>query len=145
MGEDYAKVYRRVVLERRRWEPVRPLSIQRDGAVVTVRFSVPSPPLVLDDEAVSNPGDFGFEVADGNARLRIVDVEVTGPDLVRITLSAAPTSENRRLRYAFRGRAGAPAGPTSGPRGNLRDSDATPSRIGEPLFNWCVHFDEPIP
>jgi len=28
---------------------------------------------------------------------------------------------------------------------NLRDSDATPSRHGYPLFNWAVHFDEPVP
>ena len=36
-------------------------------------------------------------------------------------------------------------GPQHGPRGNLRDSDATPSRLGKKLYNWGVHFDEPVP
>ena len=48
-------------------------------------------------------------------------------------------------RYAFTGVAGATGGPTTGARGNLRDSDATPSRNGSPLWNWAVHFDAPIP
>ena len=50
-----------------------------------------------------------------------------------------------RIRYAHTGGVGQPAGPTTGARGNLRDSDATPSRHGYPLFNWAVHFDEPVP
>ena len=50
-----------------------------------------------------------------------------------------------RLRYAFTGTSGALGGPTTGPRGNLRDSDATPSRFGYPLHNWCIHFDRPVP
>lgn len=70
---------------------------------------------------------------------------VTAPDTVQITLASAPTGTNRRLRYAFTAAALVNAGPTTGPRGNLRDSDTTPSRHGYALFNWCVHFDEPLP
>ena len=33
----------------------------------------------------------------------------------------------------------------TGARGNLHDSDKTPSRYGNDLFNWCVHFDEAVP
>ena len=39
-GEDYAKAYRRVVLEGKTWEPLRPKSITRTGAVVTVEMHV---------------------------------------------------------------------------------------------------------
>ena len=73
-------------------------------------------------------------------------VELTGPETVTITLSREPTpSAARRLRYAFSGKPKALGGPTTGPRGNLRDSDATPSRHGYPLYNWAVHFEEPVP
>ena len=44
----------------------------------------------------------------------------------------------------LRGTAGAAGGPVTGARGNLRDSDATKSRHDYPLYNWCVHFDEPV-
>lgn len=145
MGEDYAKAYRRIVLEGERWEPVRPLTVTRDGAVLTVKFAVPAPPLVLDTTLVKDPGSFGFEVFEVGAQpTTITKVEITGPDTVTITLSKAPGA-NARLRYAFRGVSGAVAGPQTGARGNLRDSDATPSRNGNKLYNWCVHFDEPMP
>ena len=146
MGEDYAKAYRRIVLEGRRWDPVRPLSIARAGAVITVKFVVPAPPLVLDEVLVSNPGRFGFEIAQvGAPPPAIASVAVTAPDTVTITLAAEPTGSQRRLRYAFPAPAQASAGPTTGARGNLRDSDATPSRHGYSLYNWCVHFDEALP
>jgi hypothetical protein len=63
---------------------------------------------------------------------------------VEITLASAPTGANSRLRYAYTGTLGNDAGPTSGPRGNLRDSDATESPSGRTLYNWCVHFDNPV-
>jgi hypothetical protein len=146
MGEDHAKVYRRVVLEGRAWEPLRPLAIMRAGVVVTVKFAVPEPPLVLDETLVTNPGAFGFEISQADRRPpSITNVAVSGPDTITITLSAEPEGSDRRLRYAFSAPLGAAAGPTTGARGNLRDSDATVSRHGYPLHNWCVHFDEALP
>lgn len=146
MGEDYAKAYRRVVLEGRAWEPVRPRAVTRTGATITIAFYVPSPPLVLDTTTVSDPGSYGFEyVDDSRATPRIASVAVTGPDTVTIDLAAEPTGGHRRVRYAFTGAPGAHAGPTTGPRGNLRDSDATASLSGDALYDWCVHFDEPVP
>jgi hypothetical protein len=145
MGEDYAKAYRRVVLEGQRWEPLRPISVTRDGAVVTVKLTVPTPPIVLDTNLVTDPGNFGFEYTDSSASSpTIAKVEVTAPDTVVITLSAVPTGDDRRLRYAFTGTRGARSGPRTGARGNLRDSDATRSRTGQHLYNWCIHFDEPL-
>jgi len=142
MGEDYAKAYRRVVLEGKVWEPVRPKTITRLGAVVTVKMHVPAPPLVIDTTLVTDPGHNGFEWADdgGPSTPTITKVAVTAPDTVEITLSATPTAGNKRLRYAYTGVPNARAGATSGARGNLRDSDATPSRGGYKLYNWAVHF-----
>ena len=146
MGEYYARAYRRVVVERGTWEPLRPKSVTRAGPVVTVRFLVPAPPLVLDTTHASDPGNMGFEYADdGPSTPTITGVALTGADTVAITLSAEPTGANRRIRYAYTGIRGAPAGLQTGARGNLRDSDATPSRNGYALFDWCVHFDEAVP
>lgn len=146
MGEYYAKVYTRVVLERRTWEPVRPAVVTLQGNVITAVFHVPSPPLVLDTTRVSDPGNYGFEYTDTSAAPpSIVDVTVASPTVVRITLSAAPqVGATKHLRYAHTGTQGAPAGPTTGPRGNLRDSDATPSRHNYELFNWALHFEHEV-
>lgn len=147
MGEDYAKAYKRVVIDRQPWEPLRPLSVTREGAVITIKFIVPAPPVVLDTTLVSDPGHFGFEYFDsaGTSTPVITSVEVTDPDTVRITLDREPTAENRRVRYAYTAARHLKAGPTTGPRGNLRDSDSTRSRSNKRLFNWCIHFDEAVP
>lgn len=142
MGEDYAKAYRRVVVEGRTWEPLRPKTITRTGAVVTVTFHVPTPPLVFDTTRVSDPGDYGFRFVD-DQKTRITQVVLSGPDTVTITLSGEP-GRATRLQYASIGVPNTPAGPRTGPRGNLRDSDATVSASGNELFAWCVHFDVPV-
>lgn len=146
MGEDYAKAYRRVIVEKGTWEPLRPIAVERDGAVITVRFAVPSPPLAFDTTLVSDPGNHGFEYTDAAASSPVIKkVELAGDDAVKITLDREPTAGERRVRYAFTGVKGQRSGPETGARGNLRDSDATKSRHGFALYNWCVHFEEPVP
>jgi hypothetical protein len=146
MGEDYAKVYRHVILEGKTWEPLRPKAITRDGDTIEIVFFVPSPPLVLDTKLVKDPGSYGFTYGDDSPKPpHVVSVTIAGDDRVRIRLSAEPTGANRRLRYAMFGTSGNSAGPWLGARGNLRDSDATVSRYGFPLYDWCVHFDEAVP
>ena len=146
MGEYYAKVYRHVILEGKTWEPVRPSSASLAGDTITVTFHVPVPPLVFDATLVSNPGNYGFEYTDdaGAGTPTIQQVTLDGTTAVKIKLSAAPTGQNRRVRYAFTGTGGAKAGATTGPRGNLRDSDATPSLHGYKLYNWGVHFEKSL-
>jgi hypothetical protein len=146
MGEYYAKAYRRAVLEGHAWRPLAPISISRDGAVITVAFYVPAPPLVLDTTLVSDPGSYGFEYFDDSgAPPAITAVALASDETLTVTLQSVPTGGAQRLRYAFTGIPGAAAGATTGPRGNLRDSDGTVSPHGYPLYNWCVHFDKPIP
>src|SRR5262249_9079295 len=132
-----------VVVDGGTWTPLKPKTITRAGAVITVTFDVPTPPLVMDTALVSNPGNFGFEYTDSSASPPTINsVQVTGPTTVQITLSATPAGANQRLRYAYSGVPGNPGGPTTGPRGNLRDSDAEASLYGNTLYNWCVHFDK---
>lgn len=145
LGEMHAKVFEHVLVQGQPWRPVSPRAITRDGAEIDVQMWVPVPPLVLDDVQVSDPGSYGFGFSDGSgAPPSIVSVEVVGEDSVRITLSDVPVGDDQRLRYAMNGIVGQPGGPTTGARGNLRDSDSTASRHGYSLFNWCVHFDEPV-
>ena len=95
---------------------------------------------------MTDPGNRGFEFTEsGEEPPAITSVDLAGPDSVTITLDHAPAGTDQRIRYAFTGTPGAYGGPTTGVRGNLRDSDATPSLGGYPLYNWCVTFDEPVP
>ncbi|WP_096326773.1 MXAN_6577-like cysteine-rich protein [Nannocystis exedens] len=145
LGEYYAKVYRAVLIDGLPWRPLAPRAITRAGDLVTLEFDVPAPPLVLDETLVTNPGNYGFEFTDSSgAPPAITAVALTGPTTVQLTLAAEPVGGNQRVRYAATGTPGVWAGPTTGARGNLRDSDATVSRHGYSLHNWAVHFDEPV-
>ena len=146
LGEYIAKVYAKVVLGGQKWEPVRPKSITRNGAVITIEYFVPAPPLVIDTTRVTDPGNLGFKVLKDGTPLGISNVAVVAPDKVQITLSAAPAPGNLVLRYAMQKiDPNKCIGPTNGARGNIRDSDTTPSRHGYPLFNWAVQMAEPVP
>jgi hypothetical protein len=145
MGEYYARAYRKVVLEGSPWTPLRPTNATRVGAEITVSFAVPSPPLVLDEIAVRDPGSYGFEFFDDSgAPPGIAAVALVAADQVKITLAAVPVGNGGRVRYAYTGVQWAAAGPLTGPRGNLRDSEPAISPSGNPLHNWCVHFDLPV-
>lgn len=146
LGEYYGKAYARTFLEGQPWRPLAPSQATRAGATVTIDFEVPAPPLVLDTVAVKDPGNFGFEFVDGGPNPpAIAAVELTGPSQVTLTLAAEPTGPTPTVRYAYTGVPGAVAGTTTGPRGNLRDSDATTSLYGYPLFNWAIHFEIAAP
>jgi hypothetical protein len=146
LGEYYAKAYVGTVVQGTPWVPLSPSTVARAGNVITVDFHVPAPPLAFDTSAVSNPGNYGFEYTDASGSPpSIQSVALTGPTTVAITLSATPTGANKRVRYAYTGSPGQPAGPFTGARGNLRDSDATPSLNGSSLYNWCVHFERSVP
>lgn len=147
LGEYFAKVYARVVFEGKPWEPVRPREITRAGAIYTVKFHVPKPPLVVDTASIAAAANLGFSYTDasGAGAPTITNVAITAADTVQITLSAAPTAGGRRLRYAMNQTPRTCIGHPQGARGNLHDSDDTPSRSGYPLVNWAVHFDVAAP
>lgn len=146
LGEYYGKALYKIVAERKGWQPLRPIHVSRSAAVITAVFHVPVGVLEIDTTNVSNPGDYGFEytdAGDGNS-VTISSVAITGPNVVQVTLSGTPTGTAQKLRYAYTGTAAAGGGPTTGPRGNLRDQDTTASLHGHQLYNWCVIFDEAI-
>lgn len=129
LGEDFAKAYD-ALIRNGSWEPVRPRSVSRAGAVITIQFHVPEPPLVFDTVRVAATTNQGFEWSGGGET--ITNVAITANDTVQITLSATP-APGGRVKYAQ----------ASTMRGNLRDSDATVGNYD--LFNWCLHFNEVAP
>ncbi len=147
LGEYFAKAYASTVLGGKPWQPVRPMSVTRAGAVITVTFNVPVPPLVIDTTRVLDPGKYGFTYHDeSGAPPAITTVALAGPDTVRVTLASAPVGPGRKLRYALNAAVpNACPGPTQGARGNLRDSDTTPSEYGYDLHNWSVAFEKDVP
>ena len=159
LGAYFAKAYERVVVEGKKWEPTRPLSVTRAGAVITVKYVVPVPPLVIDTARVDATSTsftvqpvYGFIYRDSTMSAAITNVAVTAPDTVTITLSATPTGANGILRYAYEAQsANACPGPTNGARGNIRDSDPTlayhTDADGNPyeLFNWSVAYQVAVP
>lgn len=158
LGEYIARAYSKWVFEGVKWQPTGPQSVSINGAVVTVKYHVPAPPLVLDTVNVAAIANYGFrylvggssKVASGTP-VPIQSVAVTAPDTITITLQQAPVGANQRLEYANyydfnnTGRPGCP-GKTTGIRGNVRDSDTTTSVTGGlPLYNWGVSFELPVP
>ena len=144
LGEYFGKAYARTFVEGRRWEPLGPSKITHAGNVVTAKFLVPVPPLVIDTARVLDPGNYGFESVDAaGAPIAITNVTLSGSTEVAITLASSPTPGSK-LRYAYRHVAHSCAGSQAGARGNLRDSDMTPSNYGYELFNWGVHFEMAI-
>ena len=48
IGEKYGEVFDIIVNQKRSWKPVGPNKVTRAGAVITIDFDVPNPPLVWD-------------------------------------------------------------------------------------------------
>jgi len=153
----------------------RPNGITREGNVIRIEFVGQVGDLVLDTNLVSNPratifdlqasptytsaliqvGPYGFEYWDTagsgspwQCSTFVTDARVAGTNTVEVILNQAPAGLKRRIRYGYTAlpqSQGGAGGPQGGPRGCLRDSDPASSRLGRPLYNWCVHFDKPCP
>jgi hypothetical protein len=152
LGAYFAKAYQKTVIEGESFEPLRPLSVTRAGHVLTLKFHVPVPPMVIDTTRVVDPGNYGFTYDDSTSSATITSVALVGPDTVTVTLSAPPSGEAKVLRYALNAPVpDACPGPTGGARGNLRDSDTTLAYHTDAdgkayeLHNWAVHFELPVP
>ena len=133
MGEKYGQVYYEKIVRGRDWQPLQPKSATKNGAVITVDFNVPVPPLAWDPNiAAPHQGALtewskgrGFEVKHAGARAVIDAVAIAGSQ-VMITLAANSdgAATGWTVGYAnAQDESGAMAGPTRGRRGQLRDSD----------------------
>jgi lysophospholipase L1-like esterase len=154
LGEKYGQIYYQRVILGNNWQPLQPANIERDGAVITVRYHVPAPPLVW-DASFQTPhqsiGEWklgkGFEVtASGGKRVEIAAVAISG-DAVIITCASDPGS-NARVGYAMIGERARMTSPFAGTFrwGLLRDSDpfeGAVTKTAQP--NYGVAFEMPAP
>jgi hypothetical protein len=131
LGEKYAEVFDRVVNQGVAWKPLQPNKIDRAGAVLTITFDVPDPPLAW-DEHLAKPHQTantawaqgrGFEVTDAaGAPLAISDATISGSTVV-LTLAAAPVGAITVAYAITQDGTGLQGGTALGLHGQLRDSD----------------------
>lgn len=134
--------------------PVYPTATSLSGNVVSITFNVPVQPLVLDEERVTDPGNYGFEYYDSTSSASVSAVTVNANGVsIDITLDATPSGADKAIRYAYTSVSGNIPGITTGPRGCLHDSaeqfsyywnnqDGSP--VSYYLRNYSLTFDESI-
>lgn len=134
LGEYYAKVLE-WLMKGKIWLPLYMKSAIQDASNVIATFHVPVGNLAFDTTIVTNPGNYGFELAGAT----ISGTPIISGDTVIIPKTGTATA----VRYAYTSFGTTPgvpskAGRATGPRGNLRDTDPRISKFdGYPLFNWC--------
>ncbi|MGK4003869.1 dockerin [Sorangium sp. So ce1036] len=147
LGEKYGQIYHERVVVGRDWQPLQPIRVERSGRVITVQFHVPVPPLAWDDEMPAPtawPNGRGFEVRQGDTKIEISSVEISG-DSVKITCAGDLPASGVTVGYAITSN-GAPRPNGFSTWGHLRDSDpfvGTTTRAAQP--NYAVSFEMPVP
>ncbi len=141
-GEQIGKVLSKLP----NWKPLTPKSITRTNQIITVVFNVPTPPLQFDTISVLPTTNYGFEYTDNATNTSIQSLAISSSDTITITLNQIPQTGNERLRYAYTGIPQSYAGKDQigSAKGNVKDSDNTPSLYNNSLNNWLVTFDKPI-
>ncbi len=142
LGSYYAKVKHLVVDKGEDWLGVRPLSCkQTSDTTIELIFNVPSPPLVLDTETVSDPSNYGFYLYNaGDVAIKSVSLDDSLNKITLTTTGSIP--ETATVTYAFDNGTGGKSGPIEGARGCLRDScdELATDGIWQ-LHNWCFAFE----
>lgn len=140
-GAYLGRAVKRVCIDGGDWDPVRPLTVYKQGALIYAKFHLPKGinyPLVLDTGAVAAQANSGFSLVDSaGGALAISSVALAGPNTVRITAAAAVPA-GAKLRYAI-----------ATPLGNLRDSAGSieifnGNGINQAMHNWCAAFEKTI-
>lgn len=146
LGEYYGKVYKQTVIDQKQFVALSPRMLFGIGPFVFARFHVPVAPMQIDTTLVPEQANFGFEYTDSTPNSpKISSVHLLPfANFIVFRLDRLPASNVARLRYAYTASPGAGAGSAGAARGNIHDSDATTSLSGKPLFNWMVHFDDPV-
>jgi len=144
LGEYYAKAYWQHVILGVPWEPLRPTSVSRSGAVITLTYNTGRVGnLVFDTTTVTQlpDGNYGFTYTDnatGSIHVQSVAITDAANGIVQVTLTGNPGAGGGFFSYAAVGTSG--QGPVTGQRGCLRDSDPAVSRTGTPLYNWATNW-----
>lgn len=156
-GQMLGKVFHRVIVERRNWQPLSPRGATVEGREILIDFHVPHPPLVFDQPYLGYQprtiDNRGFTLADELGEVPIGSVDIAADTVVRLSASRDLVG-SPRIRYASHAVGGA---------GELRDSDPTRADAAYqylphegmpreaniaalvdkpyPLHNWSIAFE----
>jgi lysophospholipase L1-like esterase len=154
LGEKYGQVYYERVVLGHNWQPLQPTTVERNGAVFTIHYHVPVPPLVWETEfqpphpsVAEWKSGKGFEVTTSDGvKVAIASAEISG-DAIVITCATNPGA-NARVGYAMVGEKPRMTTPFNGTFrwGLLRDSDPFVGDITKKAQpNYGVAFEMPVP
>lgn len=132
--------YKRVVIDNKPWEPLKPKHHTVIGNAIDLQFNREG--LVFDSEIVPTQLNQGFRVfSTTGTEATITSVTIIKPNRVRI-VCATPPQAGWKVKYGHQLVVGKAT--YNGPGGNLRDSQGDQlvySAINKPMHNWCVIFD----
>lgn len=154
LGEKYGQIYFQRVVLGNNWQPLQPIAVERNGAVITVHYHVPSAPLVW--ETTFQPphqsvdewkAGKGFEVNTASGEKVVIASVVISGDAVVINCASDPGA-NARVGYAMVGEKARMTAPFGGTFrwGLLRDSDPFTGDITKTAQpNYGVAFEMVVP
>lgn len=125
------------------WLPLHIASAVRTGGdiVLTYAGGDAATEIQIDTALVTNPGNYGFEWSQtGGTVVTLSTIAKTGARQITITLTGDPGAPTASaIGYAMSGVPDANGGPTTGPRGNVRDGSADLTSRNAPMHNWACH------
>lgn len=140
LGGYYGLVYKRVVIDKKEWVPLKPVRHSVIGSTLDLLFTKSG--LTFDTDTIALQTDYGFSVVDAAGDpVTISSIALVGSDRVRFTF-AQPVQAGWRVRYGWNSAVN--HGPFTGGAGNLRDNQGNwliYEAINKPMHNWCVLFD----
>lgn len=145
-GANHAIAAKRLIVDKLNWRPINVERIDYSGGKITLHLHVPVPPLVFDEVAVTNPGNYGFSVFDKeNKPVTINSVAIVNGTTIKINING----NVKPGWYIWYGNNGIKTGSIDGARGNLRDSQGEKIKTvinGETYRNdnWSPIFKEII-
>lgn len=146
LGCQFGIAYKRSIIDGKKFIPLKPKKAEVYGNIVYVDFYVPVKPLIFDTTLVAEATNKGFQIIDANSTEKsITSVEIVSPDRVKLVCSSDVASTDH-IVYGNVGDTN--YSPTTGKRGNLRDSQniayKNHNNVNLPCYNWCVVFDKTI-
>lgn len=140
IGQSFGLAYKRVVIDgvNPKWQPLRPVSLRRQGSIGILKVNVFDGYLVRDTDQVVSINNDGFNLYDSTgALLTISSVSIIDRDTIKIVSGSAIPSGSR-LRYAD---TGTNFTDTAKWRGNIRDNSHNATGVNRWLVAFSYTFD----
>lgn len=146
LGTQFGIAYKRSIIDGEKFIPLKPKKVEVYGNIAYLDFYVPVKPLVFDTTLVASISNYGFQMFDNSdTEKTISSVSIVAPDRIKIVCADTIATTDH---IVYGGNGGSNYSPTTGKRGNLRDSQqivyTNHAANNLPCYNWCVVFDKTI-